>query len=181
MCFYVNIKCYIFEDELFMHILLYVLNPDLDKKTMKRLKKQFWKNSNALITLVLSLLGFSTACESLDEYGAPVVEYGVPTATFTVKGKVTSTENTSIPNIQVSMWGDTAFTDKDGDYKLSHTNSTSESIPIKFEDIDGIENGEYAPLDTVANFQDAEYTGGDGNWNMGEAESELDIKLDSKK
>lgn len=148
---------------------------------MKKVKRHFLKKYNALITLMLSLLGFSTACESLDEYGAPVAEYGVPTATFIVKGKVSSNENTSIPNIRVSMGVDIAYTDENGNYEVSQQNSpTDQVLPIKFDDIDGIENGEYNSFDTIAKFENPTFSGGEGNWDSGKTESQLDIKMDKK-
>ncbi len=148
---------------------------------MAKVKRYFFRKYNALITLILSILGFSTACESLDEYGAPVVEYGAPTATFIVKGKVSSNDNNSIPNIRVSMGVDTAYSDKNGNYEVSQQYSpTDAKFRMKFEDVDGVDNGEYSSVDTVARFENPAFTGGDGNWNKGETESQLDIKMDDK-
>jgi len=148
---------------------------------MKKVKRHFWRKYNALLTLMLSLLGFSTACESLDEYGAPVVEYGVPTATFIVKGKVSSQDHAAVPNIRVAMGGDTTYTDKNGNYEVRQQSApTDQEIPIEFEDIDGIENGEYSKIDTVAHFENPTFTGREGNWDMGETEQELNIKIDTK-
>lgn len=149
---------------------------------MQKAKKHFWRKYNALITLILSLLGFSTACESLDEYGAPVVEYGVPTATFIVQGKVSSQENTKISNIRVSTWSDTTYTDENGNYRVQQKSATGDqNIPVSFEDIDGVENGEFTRLDTIAKFENVEFTGGDDDWYAGEAEKQLNVKLDTKK
>jgi putative lipoprotein (rSAM/lipoprotein system) len=148
---------------------------------MAKVKRQLLKKYNVLLTLILSVLGFSTACESIDEYGAPVVEYGAPTATFIVKGKVSSNENNSIPNIRVTMGVDTAYSDENGIYEVKQQYSPTDiEFPIKFEDVDGIENGEYNSVDTVAKFENPTFTGGDGNWDMGETESQLDIKMDDK-
>jgi putative lipoprotein (rSAM/lipoprotein system) len=147
---------------------------------MKKIKVSFWRRYNTIITLLLSLLGFSTACESLDEYGAPVVEYGSPTATFIVKGNVLSPENNSIPNIRVTMWGDTTYTDENGAYEVKKNSfPQDQDIPVQFEDIDGIENNEYAKLDTLARFEDVTFTGGEG-WNAGEAERQLNVKMKPK-
>jgi putative lipoprotein (rSAM/lipoprotein system) len=148
---------------------------------MAKVKRHFFRKYNALITLIISILGFSTACESLDEYGAPAVEYGAPTATFIVKGKVSSNNNNLIPNIRVSMGTDTAYSDASGNYEVRQQYSPTDiEFPIKFEDVDGVENGEFNSVDTVAKFENPTFTGGDGNWDMGETESQLDIKMDDK-
>lgn len=148
---------------------------------MEKVRRHIWRKYSTLLTLLLSLLGFSTACESLDEYGTPVVEYGVPTATFIVKGNVSSQQNTSIPSIRVSMGVDTTHTDENGNYQVGIKSFPADhNIPIRFEDIDGVKNGEYTQLDTIAKFENPTFTGGDGSWDLGEAESQLNVKMDKK-
>lgn len=150
---------------------------------MKKIKIGFLKKYNAIISILLSLLGFSTACEhGLDEYGAPAVEYGVPYATFIVKGNITSeTTGNAIPNIRVVMNYDTAYTDADGNYQVENTEiPIDQTFPIVFDDIDGESNGTYQSLDTIVEFEDPEFTGGDDSWDSGETEIELNAKLKSE-
>lgn len=147
---------------------------------MTKIKKGFFRGYNALIAALLSLLGFTTACEqSVDEYGAPMPEYGVPSATFIVKGTVKSSVNTeSIPNIKVKMGYDSTQTDVQGRYEVS-TRSVAgdQTFQVTFEDIDGAENGAFADADTNVVFEDPQFTGGDGNWDQGQAQKEVNIRL----
>lgn len=149
---------------------------------MKKIKTGFLKKYNALITLLITLLGFSTACEKEDdEPGYPATEYGVPHAVFRVKGKVQSENNSSsISNIRVVMNYDTAYTDETGVYEVRAVDfPDDQSYVVEFDDIDGAANGEYQSKDSVVVFKDSEYVGGSGSWYRGEAEKELNVKLKS--
>lgn len=147
---------------------------------MTKIKKGFFRGYNALIAALLSLLGFTTACEqSVDEYGAPMPEYGVPSATFIVKGTVKSSVNTeSIPKIKVKMGYDSTQTDVQGRYEVS-TRSVAgdQTFQVTIEDIDGAENGAFADADTNVVFDDPQFTGGDGNWDQGQTQKEINIRL----
>jgi putative lipoprotein (rSAM/lipoprotein system) len=142
------------------------------------MKTKFLKVYNKLLYYIIALLGvgtsFTTSCAM---YGTPV-EYGVPNATFKVSGKVTTEQNIAIPNIRVVLPYDTAYTDNQGNYLVKTvTLPGNQSIPIQFKDIDNAQNGEFKNLDTIAKFVNPQFTGGDGHWNQGETEIELNIKL----
>jgi putative lipoprotein (rSAM/lipoprotein system) len=115
----------------------------------------------------------------VDEYGVPMPEYGVPSATFIVKGTVKSSVNTeSIPGIKVKMIYDSVQTDEQGRYQVRAQDiADSQTFLVTFEDIDGAENGTFADADTNVVFEDPQFTGGDGNWNLGETEKEVNIRL----
>jgi len=133
---------------------------------------------NLIISFLVSLLGFATACEST---GGD--EYGVPTARFTVKGKVTTVvTGAPVANIKVKMLRDSTISDASGNYQISGIEFPhSQSIPIKYMDMDGALNGELQTLDTVVEFKDPKFTGGNGNWFQGETEKEFNIALKQKK
>jgi putative lipoprotein (rSAM/lipoprotein system) len=143
---------------------------------MKTVQTKLLKTYNAIITCLIALLGFSTSCE-------PVMEYGTPSAKFIVKGKVSSSE-TSLPikRIQVVMQGDTVFTDDNGNYRISDDEGfpTDQTYNIQFKDIDNLTNGEFNDLDTIAEFKNPKFTNGDG-WYEGETTKTLDVKLTPKK
>ena len=151
---------------------------------MKKINHKFLKQYNALLGVILSLLGFSTACEmSADEYGTMHVEYGVPHATFIVKGNV-ATEETDKPisNIQVVMNYDTSFTNSEGKYEIATIEfPTDQTFNLEFKDVDGAENEKFQSLDTLVKFIDPQFENGKGNWDSGEVEKTLDIQLKSKK
>jgi putative lipoprotein (rSAM/lipoprotein system) len=150
---------------------------------MKRIKIGILKKYNGLISIILALLGYSTACEpGTEEYGAPVAEYGVPHASFIVKGNVKSKKSdSSISNIRVVMNYDTSYTDDEGNYHVQNTDfPDSQSYHMEFNDIDGETNGAYQPLDTIIEFNNPEFSGSTDKWDRGETEKEVNVKLKDK-
>jgi putative lipoprotein (rSAM/lipoprotein system) len=150
---------------------------------MKKIRLSLFKRLNTLISFMLSVLGFGAACSlSSCEYGTPAPHYGTPYSTFKVKGNVKSeVTSNAIPNVRVVMGFDTTFTDKSGNYQISNTNfPDNQSFLIKFIDIDGETNGEHQDLDTIVEFIDPEFTGGTGDWDSGETEKEVNVKLKEK-
>lgn len=148
------------------------------------MKTSLYRTYNALISFLLSILGFGAACSlSGCEYGTPAVEYGTPYATFIVNGNVKSEVNSNaIPNIRVVMGNDTTFTDVSGNYLVSNIDfPDDQTFFVGFKDIDGAMNGEYQPLDTIILFIDPEFSGGTDNWNSGETKKEVNVKLKDKK
>lgn len=152
---------------------------------MKYLKRKTISGYNILISSLLTLLGFSTACQiGADAYGVPPAPaYGVPTATFIVKGEVTSqVTSQSIEGIKVIMEWDTTFTDNNGSYETELSGSAGSNLfALQFRDVDGVANGEFSPLDTTVEFKDPIFTGGSGYWNEGTTEMTLNIQLKPKK
>ncbi len=144
---------------------------------MRKLKKLLISRYNRIIAILLSLLGFTTACE--DKYSP--AEYGTPFATFIVNGNVKDeTTNDNISNIRVVLNTDTTFTDESGNFQLTYDDFPEDKTYIvEFKDTDGSENGEYDPLDSTIEFVDPEYSGGSG-WYSGETEQELNVTLKSK-
>jgi len=151
---------------------------------MTKIKKGFFRGYNAIIAALMSLLGFATACEqSVDEYGVPMPEYGVPMAEFIVKGTVKSdVEAESIPGIKVKMRYDSVHTDEQGRYEVrAQAVADSQTFLVTFEDIDGAENGTFADVDTNVFFENPQFTGGDGGWDQGQTEKEINIRLNPEK
>jgi len=151
---------------------------------MKRIKIRALMGYNYLLSVLLIVLGFSAACEKIaDEYGTPADEYGTPHATFIVRGQIQSQENsTAISNIQVIMGNDTSYADENGKYEAKNGDfPKDQTFTLKFNDIDGLLNGEFNSLDSVIEFKSPIYTDGDGKWYKGKTEKELNIKLKAKK
>ena len=151
---------------------------------MKKNKFRVLMGYNSLLSILLTVLGFSTACEQkADEYGTPADEYGTPHATFIVNGQIQSQENsTAIPNIQVIMDYDTSYSDENGKYEAKNGGfPKDQTFLIKFNDIDGASNGEFNSLDSIIEFKSPTFTDGSGNWDRGKTEKELNIKMKPKK
>ena len=138
---------------------------------------KFLKTYNAIIVGLLAILGFVSSCDSKDEYGTP-------SAKFIVNGKVTSSETEqAIENIRVVMQGDTTYTNSDGVYQVVDKWGfpTYQTYNIQFLDVDGEINNEFSDLDTIVEFKDPEFSGGDGDWYSGETSKDFDVKLTPKK
>lgn len=142
------------------------------------MKRRLLKKHNQLLAFILSLLGIGGACTfSCCAYGTPV-EYGTPHATFKVYGKVTSEDNTEIPNARVVLQEDTAYTNENGNYNVQVIEFPSnQDFLIEFMDIDGNTNGAYQSKDTIVSFQDPVFENGENPWYSGETSKEIDIKL----
>jgi len=153
---------------------------------VKIIRNRFLTSYNVILTSLMALLGFATSCE---RFGG--TEYGVPHASFIVKGKIVSAENNNpVPNIKVrmqmdslAMQTDSVYSDNKGNYQVVDEFGfpISHSYSITFTDIDGTANGEFQTLDTVVEFKDPVYTGGDGHWNEGETQKEFNVVLKPKK
>jgi putative lipoprotein (rSAM/lipoprotein system) len=160
---------------------------------MAPIKLKFLNSYNSLIVLLISVLGFSSSCDLIS------YEYGSPHADFIINGKIESSANNEmIPDIIVEMRNvkntddgqsnirlvATGFSNSwTGSYRLTDnaTSPEDKTYQIKFIDTDGALNGEYETLDTTVVFKDTKFKGGDGHWDRGVAEQELNIKLKPKK
>lgn len=142
---------------------------------MKGISKKILRVQNLIITGILFMMGFIASCVRM--------EYGMPHADFIVTGKIKSAEtNQEIRNIEVKIHGNTVKSDEYGNYEISvlGMSADNQTFDISYTDIDGTENGEYQNLDTLVQFDNPEFTGGDGDWYEGETTTEFDIKLESK-
>lgn len=140
----------------------------------------------SLIGSLLALLGFQS-CDPFgiyniaDMYGPESVEYGCPTAVFKFKGEAADDQGNPVPGIRVVVfpngekdeysWRDTLYTGTDGkvDTVLTYSWPGAEGTLVKFEDVDGPENGSFIAKELTGEAVKIEKTGdGDGNWYQGE-------------
>jgi putative lipoprotein (rSAM/lipoprotein system) len=143
---------------------------------MKRIQVKWLKIYNVLICAILGALGFTmSSCFTANEYG-------VPSATFIVHGKVTNSQNNQpIKDIQVDMGWNKVFTNADGKYEISIGDFPDNQIfPVRFQDVDGDLNGSYMDLDTIVEFKNPKFTGSDKHWYSGETTKEFNIQLNPK-
>jgi putative lipoprotein (rSAM/lipoprotein system) len=146
---------------------------------MNPFKTRFIKICNLLLSGILAMLGFSCVFTSR-------MEYGMPSATFRIKGKITSSStNQPIKKIKVVMSGDFTVYDKDsvitgndGMYDVNlKTSPWQQTFYIRCADTDGSSNGAFEASDTTVDFKDPQFHGGDGDWYEGVAEKEINVKL----
>ncbi len=149
-----------------------------------------------IISFCLTLLGFSSCAK--DSPGENIVEYGTPSASYKVTGKVVggydgfmpmygvpSTGYTKKPikNIRVVMIqdvpessyfrGDTVFTNAEGKFEVTKHEFPHNKYKIKLQDVDGSENGLFNDQEQTIEFKNSDYKGGHGGWNKGEAKKDM--------
>ena len=129
----------------------------------------------------LTVLGVNAAisCDNNIEvapmYGVPVVEYGSPFMEYRIKGQVVSSNSGDpIKGIAVTYINeatkqeskDTVWTTSNGEFECHGTDFPTESIILKFTDVDGVENiAEFDSKSVRMALKKVE--DGDGRWNMG--------------
>ena len=137
-----------------------------------------------IISSTLVILGFSS-CET-----AGLEMYGTPTASYSIKAKVLDNQQKPIPEIKVRA---SIVLSNDMHFPIDsvHTNAIGEAlfefreglyqeIKIECEDIDGDTNGSFEDKTVIVKFENSDYKGGDDNWNMGKAEKDIIIEMDTK-
>ena len=141
-----------------------------------------------LFYLLLGALGF-TACN--DNSNGMMCEYGTPTVSFNVKGRVTDADGKPIKGIVVSSTevnsfsengGLEAVTGEDGRFTTQKVKAIGIHGKLLFTDIDGAENGGEFETQTVElhTLPETKIAEGDGGWDVGEYEVTANVKLKAK-
>ncbi len=152
---------------------------------MKKLQKRIMRLYTAVCAAVLGALGFTACGWQADMYGTEPA-YGVPTATFRVRGVVTDEENNPVEGIRVAVsdregWdSDTVYTSADGEFETCDMSVGSvESVRAVLTDVDGEKNGGTFAPDTVK-FEEMKVDTirkGSGRWDEGEYELSFERRL----
>ena len=129
---------------------------------MNRTNHFFLTFTNKILAGLLSLLGFSLA--ACDKIGAD--EYGCPYADYEIKGKVVDENGKAINGIQVIIpdpFGNEEYTHRD----TLITNSAGEFVarPV------------VTTFGTDITFKIEDLTGGNDEWNYGNAQKNVTIKM----
>ena len=161
------------------------------------MKVRFNRWYNAVLTALLSILGFSCSLDEPDEYGSTPVEYGTPHADYILKGTVTDEAGTPIKGIKTSLkeiskddtgtyvFGiDSIQTNESGNYQLKNSGMPYDKrVKLVVEDIDGEANGGEFLNDTldIDYGKAVEVEEGDHHWYDGKYEVTTDVRLKKKK
>ncbi len=139
-----------------------------------------------LYRAVMSLLGFAASCTPIMKpmYGPAPAEYGTPHTDLVVRGTVTDQDGKPIPGIQVKAFRAgvrmmAQETDASGKVEMGTEHYEYGYEPnLAFEDIDGPENGSFAP-DTLfsKDLEAKQIAPGDGHWYGGAYEIVFEKKL----
>ena len=159
------------------------------------MKVRFNRWYNAVLTALLSMLGYSCSLDEPEEYGPNILEYGCPHADYILKGTVTDEAGTPIQGIKTSLkdvyqteketqfFGiDSIQTNESGNYQLKYDGLPDGRTKLVIEDIDGEANGGEFMSDTL----DIDYnkavkiSEGDNHWYTGKFEVTTDVKLKKK-
>lgn len=158
------------------------------------MKIKFTHWYNALLAALVALLGFNSCGSENDDSGT--VEYGTPSVSFQVKGKVKSSDGKPIRGIRVisrithdqySANMDTAYTDADGNFEMKKRGVFGRGVLEKYfmtiyEDVDGKANGEFEKDSLEGSKMVYNQTKkGEGNWYNGHYEVTADKTLKEKK
>ena len=149
------------------------------------MKIKYLKLKSWLLVALGGLVGINLSnCET-------ECEYGCPEGTYHVKGTVTNVKGEPIEGIAVvnayessdgyvmSEYGlDT--TGPDGRYEVSVYGLPDWPSPVGFRDIDDEQNGSYNDKVVPVSAPSEAFYGGDGNWNRGSANVELNVTLTEK-
>ena len=149
------------------------------------MKRKILIKSNKLISILLSLLGIGGSFTLTNCGGTKSAEYGTPTATFKIYGKVTSEDGDQIPYIKVKAAmhnSDSSYTNEAGEYTLVLGSFPSDQdFHMEYNDVDGPSNGSYQTKDSTVSFVNPQFQNGDGSWYKGEATKKVDIQLKEDK
>ena len=156
----------------------------IEEKTFKyiiNMKVRFYHWYNALLTTLLTVLGYGCSSES-------PVEYGVPTVDYQVKGQVTHDAGMPIPGVRVKVHhdyfdgreGQSVLTDENGNFALDEFKALPNGELI-VEDVDGEANGGEFLSDTIKiwDLPKKQVEKGSG-WYEGKYEVTANIRLKKK-
>lgn len=148
-----------------------------------------------IISSLLLLLGFTPCSSEAGGASGSIAEYGVPTATFRIRGVLVDKADDSkfISGVKVAIghpylgiseskrafYVDSIVTNNKGEFELNISDfPVSQKFVIKYEDTDTTQNGNYGlTIDTVL-FENPSFTGERANWSVGETTKDLDkVKL----
>ena len=159
------------------------------------MKLKLFSFYSRILAACLVLLGFSVCVASCSKYGSPSVEYGVPSAKYNIQGKVVSAEGekapikgirvVKVPDIDEEysyLRGDTTYTDSEGKFEFEWGASPFNEYEVRFQDIDGEENGLFEDKEQFIEFKNSDFKNGDGHWYRGEALKNMgNVELKPKK
>ena len=150
------------------------------------MKVRFTRWYNAVLTTLLSMLGYGCSLDEPEMYGTPL-EYGVPHINYILRGVVTDGAGNPIQGIETKFYGDLnggnpTKTDANGNYQIQALIYPSlHGCKLIVNDIDGEANGGEFLSDTI----DVETLPKDwvekGNgWYQGMYESTANIQMKKK-
>ncbi len=145
-----------------------------------------------IISRLLVILGFA-AISSCDAENEPefAAEYGTPHADFTLKIKVSDMENKPVEGIRVAIATgyvshldngpvDTVYTSASGVYENTRQLvRVYDHMRLKFEDVDGEENGGCFKTQEVS-VPVRQLEKGDGHWYDGKFEASAEVTLEKE-
>lgn len=144
---------------------------------------------NRLLSGALVLLGFASCTSKNGDDDYPL-EYGTPSVSYQVKGRVTDVNAKAIEGIRVIVkdkyeyLADTLYTDANGEYKGKESVSGSlVGLKAVFDDVDGEAHGGMFASDSidVEKMEKVKVKDGSGHWYAGGYELTANGQLKLKK
>ena len=150
---------------------------------MKTLHYRWNRSLNWILTTLLGFLGFSSCEDNGDDPGNIICMYGTPTASYTIKGKVTDQAGQALSDIQIIV-SDMEFSYEPRPDFIPDTPYGSHPVndTVKYNlKINPDENNPYYQADSLkVTFLRKDLQGGEG-WNRGNTTQEVKIILTPQK
>ena len=142
---------------------------------MKTLHYRWNRSLNWILTTLLGFLGFSSCEDNGDDPGNIICMYGTPTASYTIKGKVTDQAGQALSDIQIIV-SDMEFSYEPRPDFIPDTPYGSHPVNDTL-----YENNPYYQADSLkVTFLRKDLQGGEG-WNRGNTTQEVKIILTPQK
>ena len=153
---------------------------------MKTLHYRWNRSLNWILTTLLGFLGFSSCEDNGDDPGNIICMYGTPTASYTIKGKVTDQAGQALSDIiPDTPYGshpvnDTLYSGKEGEFETRQAAFPIDTVKYNLK-INPDENNPYYQADSLkVTFLRKDLQGGEG-WNRGNTTQEVKIILTPQK
>jgi putative lipoprotein (rSAM/lipoprotein system) len=150
---------------------------------MKKNFRPLIKGTNWALAGLLTWMGFP-GCSLIE----PMEEYGTPYASYTFRGTVSNEAGEPLPDIKIEVATEydhvqnPAISNTAGHYAALLRAFPSKEFQLIATDIDGEKNGAYENDTISITINDSDYFNkGDGKWNRGEAQKDVNIVLKEKK
>ena len=141
---------------------------------MKTLHYRWNRSLNWILTTLLGFLGFSSCEDNGDDPGNIICMYGTPTASYTIKGKVTDQAGQALSDIQIIV------SDMEFSYEPRPDFIPIDTVKYNLK-INPDENNPYYQADSLkVTFLRKDLQGGEG-WNRGNTTQEVKIILTPQK
>ena len=164
----------------------------MSKLNYLQMKKRSLTVSNWILATLIGSLGFSSCKKPADSDDDMRLMYGVPYASYSIKGKVVDNFQNPVPGIKVEIQGlknqqypilepSVVMTDAKGEFSKDYRQSVNEfEFNLKYSDVDGEVNGSFKTAEQKVGVKTSDITGKPDGWFVGSVKKETTIILEKE-